>query len=586
VTSLFQSAPSHLPESPKKTSTAQPRPSIRIPPRGIGPITYPNKNDVLCGRGGRINAHAGNVQFRDLVARRKREYLAPNTKKLEKAHIAAGIVRQTREMEPSGRFLKEDANGMWFDIGDAKAIKKVGQALREDAPDVRPTTFKEEDDNDDQEMQSDQEDSPAKSFGPAEFESATAKSHQGGAVASNNNDKNNNSNKTLSNKNKSNRSADNTSPNTNKILSVSINTSSNTNSKTSPSNNSKTSINNSAYNTSPNNTSKPLSNNSTTDSKKNNINRNVSPNNYNTSPNNYSTMPNSTNMFNNNHNHNNMFLNNNNNNALSNTIAAHSPFAATPSLLEQQHRHASSPALSYQSTLVSPRHISGPAAAAVRQNEDDFMPPPPMNQFVFGRTFHPAQQQQHLEYGGPSTLLSGMSGVSALTEPSVVMNNNNNSLRSQSQFHALRVSQLQQMRQQWAAAHASMDESSRYTTTHTQPGYMLSHLPYAPETGWNDSSSILLGTTSQHGVPMLFSREHGSLMAGGDDSSSFMSGVSPMQPASFASGINRLSGHAMSIASRSLEESFPSMAAGSIMSDLSETLIALDLSEPKLLDQI
>ena len=27
---------------------------------------------------------------------------------------------------------------MWFDIGDAKAIKKTGQALREDAPDIRP----------------------------------------------------------------------------------------------------------------------------------------------------------------------------------------------------------------------------------------------------------------------------------------------------------------------------------------------------------------------------------------------------------------------------------------------------------------
>lgn len=42
-------------------------------------------------------------------------------------------------MDPPGRFLKEDRDtGLWFDIGDAKAIKKTGQALREDAPDIRP----------------------------------------------------------------------------------------------------------------------------------------------------------------------------------------------------------------------------------------------------------------------------------------------------------------------------------------------------------------------------------------------------------------------------------------------------------------
>mmetsp|Transcript_10533 Transcript_10533/g.11969 ORF Transcript_10533/g.11969 Transcript_10533/m.11969 type:complete len:230 (+) Transcript_10533:266-955(+) len=124
-----------------RKSTAQPRPVLNVPPRGIGPITDPNENDVLCGRGGRINSHAGNVQFRDIIHSKKKEYLAPSTKKLEKAHIAAGIVNDIRTMDPPGRFMKEDrGTGMWFDIGDAKAIKKTGQALREDAPDIRPAT--------------------------------------------------------------------------------------------------------------------------------------------------------------------------------------------------------------------------------------------------------------------------------------------------------------------------------------------------------------------------------------------------------------------------------------------------------------
>mmetsp|Transcript_5754 Transcript_5754/g.14377 ORF Transcript_5754/g.14377 Transcript_5754/m.14377 type:complete len:528 (+) Transcript_5754:156-1739(+) len=122
-----------------RKSTAKPRPVLNIPPKGIGPIADPNVNDVLCGRGGRINSHAGNVQFRDIIHSKKKAYLAPTTKKLEKAHIAAAIVNDIRTMNPPGRFLKEEkGTGMWYDIGDAKAIKKTGQALREDAPDIRP----------------------------------------------------------------------------------------------------------------------------------------------------------------------------------------------------------------------------------------------------------------------------------------------------------------------------------------------------------------------------------------------------------------------------------------------------------------
>jgi hypothetical protein len=134
-----------------KKSTAQPRPAMHVPPRGIGPIAEPNENDVLCGRGGRINAHEGNVQFRDIVMVNKKEYLAKTTKKLEKAHIAARIVEFIRSMDPPGRFLKEDSDtGLWYDVGDAKAIKKAGQALREDAPDVRGESGEDDDDDDDQ----------------------------------------------------------------------------------------------------------------------------------------------------------------------------------------------------------------------------------------------------------------------------------------------------------------------------------------------------------------------------------------------------------------------------------------------------
>jgi len=112
--------------------------SIDIPPGYGGPIQQLNQNDVLSGRGGRINSHAGNIKFRNLVDFHKHSYLAKTTKKLDKVKIADAIVKQIRNMHPSGRFLKEDADfSCWKEIGDEKARKKAGQAMREKAPETR-----------------------------------------------------------------------------------------------------------------------------------------------------------------------------------------------------------------------------------------------------------------------------------------------------------------------------------------------------------------------------------------------------------------------------------------------------------------
>jgi len=117
-------------------SNSPPRP--QVPPGHGGPVKTPHANDVLSGRGGRINSHSGNVRFRELVDSLKREYLDPRTKKIEKARIAASIISSIRSLEPSGRFLKEDPHtGLWLEIGDERAWKKSGQALRESAPEIR-----------------------------------------------------------------------------------------------------------------------------------------------------------------------------------------------------------------------------------------------------------------------------------------------------------------------------------------------------------------------------------------------------------------------------------------------------------------
>ena len=68
----------------------------------------------------------------------KADYLSHQTKKLEKTHIAAKIVWAVRQSDPPGRFLKLDpSTGYWLEIGDKVAFRKTGQALRENAPEIR-----------------------------------------------------------------------------------------------------------------------------------------------------------------------------------------------------------------------------------------------------------------------------------------------------------------------------------------------------------------------------------------------------------------------------------------------------------------
>lgn len=68
--------------------------------------------------------------FHEVVKSRRKDYHSKT--KMEKAHIAAEIVRFIRSLDPPGRFLSEDTkDGYWYEIGDTRAIKKTSQALRE-----------------------------------------------------------------------------------------------------------------------------------------------------------------------------------------------------------------------------------------------------------------------------------------------------------------------------------------------------------------------------------------------------------------------------------------------------------------------
>lgn len=113
-------------------------PSQNIQPGTGGLIECPNANDVLSGRGGRIHNHSGNLYYRTLVNRYKHNYLDKHTNKLDKVKIANHIVMLIRTTNPPGRFLIQDADTKcWKEIGDEKAKKKAGQAMREGAPQTR-----------------------------------------------------------------------------------------------------------------------------------------------------------------------------------------------------------------------------------------------------------------------------------------------------------------------------------------------------------------------------------------------------------------------------------------------------------------
>lgn len=103
-------------------------------------IRTPHPHDVLSGRGGSVNNHSGNVQFRKWVHVRKTDYnLAPS--KVEKARVAQDIIALVRGQNPPGRFLQKDTSAgignWWIELDEDRVIAKTSQALREGAPNIR-----------------------------------------------------------------------------------------------------------------------------------------------------------------------------------------------------------------------------------------------------------------------------------------------------------------------------------------------------------------------------------------------------------------------------------------------------------------
>ena len=103
-------------------------------------VTVVNPTDVLFGRGSGPNDHEGNIRFRDVVSKRKAEYMSTNHRQT-KATIAKDVVNTV--YQSNGRFLKKleasDLQKLGFPpstevyqiVDDDTVMEKAKQALRQ-----------------------------------------------------------------------------------------------------------------------------------------------------------------------------------------------------------------------------------------------------------------------------------------------------------------------------------------------------------------------------------------------------------------------------------------------------------------------
>ncbi|CAJ1937922.1 unnamed protein product [Cylindrotheca closterium] len=86
----------------------------------------PKPQDVLLGKGYRVQNHPGNALFRNFLLSHRDEYDRAPRSLRQKISI-----RLTQTFVEKGtRFLKQDENGDWREVGHEEAEKKVGQLFR------------------------------------------------------------------------------------------------------------------------------------------------------------------------------------------------------------------------------------------------------------------------------------------------------------------------------------------------------------------------------------------------------------------------------------------------------------------------
>ena len=86
----------------------------------------PKDADVLCGRGGKVNKHPGNIVYRKVVEYNKSYYQSVHKK--HRILVSQSIVRAI--LNYGGRFMGQKGKE-WTPICFKRAVQKTSQALRE-----------------------------------------------------------------------------------------------------------------------------------------------------------------------------------------------------------------------------------------------------------------------------------------------------------------------------------------------------------------------------------------------------------------------------------------------------------------------
>lgn len=121
------------------TTTTTTKKRVRKPRSKLEPsvkkYVVPTDLDILSGRGGKSNHHPGNKRYREEIENFRAAY-ANLSDKDDKTDMSRMVVDYVHKY--GGRFLEIDrSTRSWYIITDAKARRKVSQALREDGDPVK-----------------------------------------------------------------------------------------------------------------------------------------------------------------------------------------------------------------------------------------------------------------------------------------------------------------------------------------------------------------------------------------------------------------------------------------------------------------
>jgi hypothetical protein len=102
----------------------------------------PGHNEVIIGRGRKIQQHDGNLKLQALVKLKAKDYVE-NADKTQKSFIISEIGQRVREESQYGGFVKKDApSGKWYVVSESCVRSTIAQAFRDVlSPNYRSSKF-------------------------------------------------------------------------------------------------------------------------------------------------------------------------------------------------------------------------------------------------------------------------------------------------------------------------------------------------------------------------------------------------------------------------------------------------------------